>query len=241
MFSALEQFDIIVIFDNLNMTILNNIVIVLIFGIFFFFKFSSMSLLYLIPKFKIQQINENILMFIFSLVYKQIGNWGKFYFPFLLVLFIYIVLLNFISFIPYSLALTTHIIWTIYLSMSLVLGIFFVGLRNYGLEFLEIFVPDMPKTMYPIIVPLEVFSYVLRSISLSLRLSANILAGHTLLHILTGLISVLFVILYELAFVLLLLLFAITILELVMAILQGYIFVLLCCIYLNDSINGVRH
>ena len=163
------------------------------------------------------------------------------YFPFIFSLFLFILSLNLLSLLPYGFAVTSHFIWTIYFSLSICLGIFFIGLINFKIKFLKLFVPEVPLFLYFLMIPIELLSYILRSISLAIRLSANIIAGHILVHILADFVLLLCK-LHKLIVILpFILLMAIFILEFGVACLQAYIFVTLICMYLNDSLYFSHH
>jgi ATP synthase subunit 6 len=129
----------------------------------------------------------------------------------------------------------------LYFSLSICLGIFFIGLINYKIKFLKLFVPEVPLLLYIIMIPIELLSYILRSFSLAIRLSANIMAGHILVHIIADFILVLCTMHTFIVIIPFILLLAILILELGVACLQAYIFITLMCLYLNDSINLSEH
>lgn len=242
--SPLAQFDILSVFTiylrNYEVTITNLAIsvalVLVIFYLFFYFFFYG----HLIPR-AWQQVFENIFIFIYRLVFQQLGNKGLIYFPFIFALFTFILCLNLFSLLPYGFAVTSHFVWTVYFSLSICLGIFFIGLINYKIKFLKLFVPEVPLFLYILMIPIELFSYILRSFSLAIRLSANIIAGHILVHILADFVLVLcklntFIVILPFLFLL-----AIFVLELGVACLQAYIFVTLVSMYLNDSINFHEH
>jgi ATP synthase subunit 6 len=121
------------------------------------------------------------------------------------------------------------------------LGIFLVGLYNYKLEYLKIFLLDIPIVLYPLMTIIELFSYVIRIFSLAIRLSANILAGHILVDIIAEVIVYLNYCFLDLSFVVFILLMALFFLEIGVALLQAYVFILLITIYLNDAVNLTLH
>ena len=243
-FSPLEQFDIFTIIPvwilNFEFTITNltiTLIAVVVLGFIFFYFFFEQKLL---PK-GWQIILENIYLVTFRIVTEQIGHVGFIYFPFLLALFTWILFLNLFSMLPYAFAATSHLVWTLYFSLSICLGIFFVGILGHGIKFLKLFVPEVPLALYPLMITIEILSYIIRSFSLAIRLSANIIAGHTLVHILAEFVSVMFSLKKMIAVLPYVLLFAIFVLELGVACLQAYIFVTLICMYLNDSIHLAEH
>lgn len=246
MFTPLSQFDIymiislrildyfIIYLNNLNVAVLSLI------GFFSITLYLLMDELKIIPN-KIQYVLENIYVFVYLLVYQQMGKKGMKFFPLILTIFTLIILLNIIGLIPHGFAVTSHFIWSLYLALSLGLGIFLVGLYNYKLEYLKIFLLDIPILLYPLMTIIELFSYVIRIFSLAIRLSANILAGHILVDIIAEVIVYLNYCFLDLSFVVFILLMALFFLEIGVALLQAYVFVLLVTIYLNDAVNLTLH
>lgn len=242
--SPLSQFDVISIvpfwignneisLTNLSLTVF----FVLIIGAIFF---KLLYTNYLIPR-NWQIFLESIFIFVYRLVYQQLGKEGIMYFPFVFSLFTFILMLNLFSMLPYSFAVTSHFVWTLYFSLSICLGIFFLGILKHKIHFFKLFVLDVPLFLAPIMIILEILSYIIRTFSLSIRLSANILAGHTLVHIIADFVVVMSNLKFLLVFLPFLLLLAIFVLELGVACLQAYIFVTLMCMYLNDSIHLADH
>jgi len=244
LFSPLEQFDVITLIPiwilDLELSITNlavTVILVIIFGYILFFYFFRQKL---VPK-NWQIILENLYLIRFRIVTEQIGHVGFIYFPFLFALFSFILLLNLFSMLPFAFAATSHLIWTLYFSLSICLGIFFLGIYSHGVNFLKLFVPEVPLALYPLMISIEILSYIIRSFSLAIRLSANIIAGHTLVHILAEFVAVMCSLKKIIVVLPYLLLFAIFILELGVAFLQAYIFVTLACMYLNDSMHLAAH
>ena len=244
-YSPLAQFDVICIIPffwwgtyeisltNLSLTV----IIVLIFGSFILYIFFNEQL---IPR-NWQIALEFLFLFIFRIIKQQAGNEGLIYFPLIFSLFTFILFLNLFSLLPYGFAVTSHLIWTLYFSLSLCLGIFLVGIFKYQIKFLKLFVPEVPLFLYPMMIVLELLSYIIRSFSLAIRLTANIIAGHTLVHILASSIAMLCTVRSLIVVLPFLLLLAILILEIGIAFLQAYIFVILFCMYLNDSLHIMEH
>lgn len=244
-FSPLEQFDTVLLIpfffyiDFSFTSILLPLVIVLLFlfGIYFLnFKIFS-----LIPGFW-QLTFENLYMFILNLVDQQIGPKGYIYFPLIFTLFFFILSCNLLSMTPFGIALTSHIIMILFLSLSLGLFNFFLGLFINGLPFLQLFIPQCPFILLPFLILIEIFSYVLRNFSLAIRLAANILAGHTLVFIISSFLvnafSLKYFFLFSSVFAIF---FAILMLEVGVSCLQAYVFVTLFSIFLSDSVNGPSH
>lgn len=188
-----------------------------------------------------QNLAESIYVFILDMIFDTLGSDGYAYFPFIFVTFIFILTCNLLGMIPYTFTVTSHILLTFALGMTTFLGINIIAFRVHGLHFFSFFFPkDAPLGLVPFLVLIELLSYVFRVLSLSIRLFANMMSGHTLLKILAGfawtMLSVggiyFFLQLFPLAVVL-----ALTGLELGIAILQAYVWTVLVCIYLNDALH----
>lgn len=108
------------------------------------------------------------------------------YVPFFSALFLFILLANLFSLLPFSFAMTAQMLPILFLTLTLVGGLVVTGLARLGLKFFKLFVPECPLALMFLLVPIEIFSYALRSISLAIRLAANLMAGHTLVHIVSG-------------------------------------------------------
>jgi len=191
-FSPLEQFDALVLFvcslGYFDISFTNILLPLLISNIFlgFIIYFYSGSMR-LVPEYW-QLLLESLYKFVLDILEQQVGSRGLVYFPFIFSLFFFIFLCNFISMTPFGVALTSHIVMIIFTSLSLGLSIFIIGLYLHNLEFLKIFVPECPLVLLPFLMIIEIFSYVIRSFSLAIRLSANIMAGHTLVYIISSFI-----------------------------------------------------
>jgi F-type H+-transporting ATPase subunit a len=185
---------------------------------------------------------ETIYATIHNIVINQINsNKGQMYFPFIYVLFIFILVNNLIGMVPYSFAATSHFILTFSLSFTVVLGSTILGFYKHGLKFFSLFVPaGCPLALLPLLVLIEFISYLARNVSLGLRLSANILSGHMLLNILSGFcynimtsgFLFFFLGLVPLAFVI-----AFSGLELGIAFIQAQVFVVLTSSYIKDALD----
>lgn len=244
MFSPLEQFDVIpLIFFSIgsyDFTFFNIFVPLLLIIFFFLFIIYLKSYFKLVP-YSLQSAIENIIEFVFGILKNQIGKEGYFFFPFVLTIFMTILLSNLMSMIPYGIALTSHIIVTMWLSLSTCLSIFLFGLLYKNFKFLKIFIPTCPLALLPVLILIELFSYVLRAFSLAIRLTANILAGHTLVNII-GLFILNTLFLHFLAPLLGFVgLFAVLLLELGVACLQAYVLTILICIYFKDVLIDESH
>lgn len=181
-----------------------------------------------------QAMTELAYGFIANLLDETVGLKGQKYFPFIFTIFMFILMGNLIGMIPYSFTFTSHIIVTFGLAM-IAFGIAtLIGFIRHGFKYFALFVPKgAPGYMLPLIVPIEILSYLSRPISLSIRLFANMMAGHTMLKVFAG-----FTILLGLYGVAPLAVIAIlTAFEILVAVLQAYVFTILTCIYLNDAIE----
>jgi F-type H+-transporting ATPase subunit a len=173
--------------------------------------------------------------FIANMVKDNVGKGGRAYFPFIFSLFLFILFGNVLGMVPYNFTYTSHIIVTFGLAGFIFLGVTFIGLVKHGISFLKFFVPSgVPIALLPILIPIEVISYLVRPISLSLRLFANMMAGHTMLKVFAS-----FIVLLGLlgGWAPLLLVIILTGFEIMIAVLQAYVFTILCCLYLNDALN----
>ena len=243
MFSPLEQFDVIpLIFfsiGNYDITLFN-IFLPLILIIIIFFLIESFYLNYKLIPTNIQYIFESIIEFIFGIIKNQIGKEGFLFLPFIFTIFIFVLIANLLSVIPFGIALTSHLIVTMWLSLSTCSAIFLLGLLYNNIKFLKIFIPKCPLALLPILILIEIFSYIIRAFSLSIRLTANILAGHTLVNIISVFIVNTLTINILFSFLGFLGIFAILLLELGVACLQAYVMTIIICIYLKD-IFGSEH
>lgn len=193
-----------------------------------------------------QSLVELIYDFVLNLVNEQIGglsgNVKQKFFPCILVTFTFLLFCNLQGMIPYSFTVTSHFLITLGLSFSLFIGITIVGFQRNGLHFLSFLLPaGVPLPLAPFLVLLELISYCFRALSLGIRLFANMMAGHSLVKILSGFAWTMLCMNDILFFIgdlgPLFIVLALTGLELGVAILQAYVFTILICIYLNDAIN----
>jgi F-type H+-transporting ATPase subunit a len=185
-----------------------------------------------------QSAAEYAYTFIANLLRDNVGAAGMAYFPFVFSLFMFILFANFLGMMPYAFTVTSHIIVTATFAIFIFLGVTLIGFIKHGPMYLKLFVPSgVPWALLPIIVPIEVISYLSRPLSLSVRLFANMLAGHTMLKVFAG-----FVIALGIAGAgPLLVMVALTALEFLVAFLQAYVFAVLTCIYINDAIHMHEH
>ena len=181
---------------------------------------------------RMQLISELMYNFIAQLLNDTVGDNGKKYFPFVFSLFMFVLIGNMVGMVPYQFTFTSHIIVTFALASVVFIGVTILGFANHGIKFFTFFyISGVPLYMHPLLIPIEVISYLSRPISLSVRLFANMLAGHTLLKVFAG-----FVVSLGLAgFLPLAFIVALTGLEILIAFLQAYVFAILTCLYINDA------
>nr|AOW69095.1 ATP synthase subunit 6 [Colletotrichum fructicola]AQT39481.1 ATP synthase F0 subunit a [Colletotrichum siamense]AQT39571.1 ATP synthase F0 subunit a [Colletotrichum gloeosporioides]AQT39586.1 ATP synthase F0 subunit a [Colletotrichum aenigma]AQT39496.1 ATP synthase F0 subunit a [Colletotrichum siamense] len=185
---------------------------------------------------------ESLYATIHGIVVNQINaKSGQVYFPFIYTLFIFILINNLIGMIPYSFASTSHFVLTFALSFTIVLGATILGFQKHGLKFFSLLVPaGCPLALLPLLVLIEFISYLARNISLGLRLAANILSGHMLLHILAGFtynIMTSGIIFFFLGLIPLSFIIAFSGLELGIAFIQAQVFVVLTSGYIKDGLD----
>ena len=184
---------------------------------------------------RLQSVAELSYEFIANMIRENVGTEGRRYFPFIFTLFMFILFGNLLGMMPYSFTYTSHIIVTFALAAVVFVGVTVIGFVRHGMKFLKLFVPEgVPVFLLPLLVVIEILSYLTRPISLSVRLFANMMAGHTMLKVFGGFVVALGVLAgwAPLAFVV-----ALTGLEIGIAFLQAYVFTILTCIYLNDAIH----
>jgi len=182
-----------------------------------------------------QSMAELSYVFIANMVKDNVGSEGRPYFPFIFTIFMFILVGNFWGMMPYSFTFTSHIAVTFAMAFFVFIGVTIIAIAKHKLHFLTFFMPPgVPMVMAPLLIPIEIISYLSRPISLSVRLFANMLAGHTLLKVFAGFIISLGVAAGWLPFVFVI---ALTGLEFVIAFLQAFVFAILTCLYLNDALH----
>jgi F-type H+-transporting ATPase subunit a len=190
---------------------------------------------------RLQSIAELSYEFVADTIRSTAGNEGMKFFPFVFTLFMFILVANMIGLIPYTFTVTSHIIITAALAIAVFLTVVIYGFWKHGLHFLRLFVPSgIPIYILPLVVFIEIMSFLSRPISHSVRLFANMLAGHITLKVFGGFVTMLaaagiagwFGAIIPFGLVV-----ALTALELLVAFLQAYVFAILTCIYLNDAIH----
>ena len=190
---------------------------------------------------RLQGAAEMMYEFVADLVKSNVGSEGRAYFPFIFTLFVFLLFGNLLGMVPYSYTFTSQIIVTFAMAAFVFVGVTIVGLVKHGLHFFTLFVPaGAPKPLIPFLIVIEVISYFVRPVSLSVRLFANMLAGHTMLKVFAGL-AVMISGAGGIAMTGSVLPFAaiigLTGLEFLVAALQAYVFTILTCMYLNDALH----
>jgi len=190
---------------------------------------------------RLQASAEMLYEFISEMVRSNVGNQGRPYFPFIFTLFVFLLFGNMLGLIPYSYTFTSQIVVTFVMAAFVFVGVTLVALIKHGMHFFSFFVPPgAPKVLVPFLIVIEVISYFVRPVSLSVRLFANMLAGHTMLKVFAGLavmitgaggITMAGSVLPFLALI------GLTGLEVLVAGLQAYVFTILTCMYLNDALH----
>ena len=184
---------------------------------------------------KIQLLTELSYTLVSKMISDTAGSKAKPYFPFIFSLFMFVLFCNMLGMLPYSFTVTSHIIVTFALAAVIFIGVTIIGFVNHGIGYLKLFIPSgVPLFLLPLIVIIEIISYLSRPVSLSVRLFANMMAGHTMLKVFGGFVISLGIIggWLPLSFTV-----ALTALEILIAFLQAYVFAILTCIYLNDALN----
>ena len=187
-----------------------------------------------------QSMAEMSYEFVANMIHSATGEDGLKFFPFVFTLFMFVLFCNFFGLIPGSFTVTSQIAVTFALASLVILTVIAVGFAKHGIGFLKLFVPHAPFALLLLLVPIEVISFLTRPISLSVRLFANMLAGHTMLAVFAGFVVSLGAaggIFMGVALAPLLLIVAIMLLELLVAFLQAYVFAILTCIYLNEALH----
>jgi F-type H+-transporting ATPase subunit a len=198
----------------------------------------------LIPN-RFQSVAELSYEFVADMLRSNAGEKGMKFFPLVFSLFMFIATCNLIGIIPYTFTVTSHLIVTLCMALIVFLTMTIYGFYKHGLHFLKLFVPSgIPIYILPLVVFIEVLSYFLKPVSHSVRLFANMLAGHIALKVFAGFVTMLGalgLVGWVGAVLPLALTVALTALELLVAFLQAYVFAILTCIYLNDAIHGGAH
>ena len=197
----------------------------------------------LVPS-RAQSMAEMSYEFVANMIQTSAGNDGLRFFPFVFTLFVFVLFSNFFGMIPGSFTVTSQIAVTFTLAALVILTVIVTGFITHGFGFLKLFVPAAPWYLLILLVPIEIISFLTRPISLSVRLFANMLAGHTMLAVFGGFVVLLGGaggVLSLLSIAPMALIVAIMLLELLVAFLQAYVFAILTCIYLNEALHLHDH
>jgi F-type H+-transporting ATPase subunit a len=190
---------------------------------------------------RFQSVAEISYEFVAGTIRSTAGSEGMKFFPLVFSLFMFIAVSNLIGIIPYAFTVSSHLIVTVALALLVFFIVLFYGLYKNGLKFFKLFVPSgVPIYILPLVVFIEVISFFLKPVSHSVRLFANMLAGHIALKVFAsfvGMLGALGILGWAGAVLPLGLTIALTALELLVAFLQAYVFTILTCIYLNDAIH----
>lgn len=182
-----------------------------------------------------QVFAESMYEFIASMVRDNIGSKGREYFPLIFTIFVVVLMGNMLGMIPYSFTYTSHIAVTMGLALAIFIFVTILGFIKHGTHFFSLFCPaGLPLALKPLIIPIEVLSYLIRPVTLSVRLFANMMAGHLMLKVFAGFSVVMGV---GLGILPMFLNVALIGFEFLIAFLQAYVFTILTCIYLKDAIE----
>jgi F-type H+-transporting ATPase subunit a len=183
---------------------------------------------------RIQSLTELSYEFIANMLRENVGNAGREFFPFVFTLFMFIFTANLFGMLPYSFTVTSHIIVTFALAIVCFLIVTIVGFVRHGLHYFSLFLPaGVPLFMAPLMIPIEIISYLARPVTLSVRLAANMMAGHAMMKVIAGFVMAMGLFgIFPFVFLVLL-----TGFEIFVAVLQAYIFTILVSVYLNDAVN----
>jgi len=184
---------------------------------------------------RMQALAEGMYEFIANMVRDNIGSKGREYFPLIFTIFVVVLMGNMLGMIPYSFTYTSHIAVTMGLALAIFIFITILGFVKHGMHFFSLFCPaGLPMALKPLIIPIEVLSYVIRPVTLSVRLFANMMAGHLMLKVFAGFSVAMGV---GLGMVPMFFNVALIGFEFLIAFLQAYVFAILSCIYLKDAIE----
>ena len=184
-----------------------------------------------------QSVAEMIYGFIYNMVEEVTGHDGVKYFPYVMTLFLFILFANLLGLVPTSFTTTSHVAVTVTLALMVFLGVTILGFIRNGVGFLSMFwVSSAPLAVRPILAVIEVISYFVRPVSHSIRLAGNLMAGHAVIKVIAGFASLAVVSPVVVGAVA-----AIYGLELLVAVVQAYVFTILTCVYLRDAVGGAHH
>ncbi len=236
--SPLEQFEIKRLIEipiaGLDAAFTNSstFMVIIVLSVWFFVSF-GMRRASLVPG-RWQSLVEMSYEFIAKMLHDSAGPQARAFFPFVFSLFMFVLFANLIGMIPYTFTVTSHIAVTFALAGFIFVGVTVFGFARNGAGYLRLLAPaGIPAVMLPLLVVIELISYFIRPITLSVRLFANMMAGHTILKVIAGFVVPLGIFGFGPVFFLI----ALTGLEVIVAVLQAFVFSVLTCIYINDAIH----
>lgn len=215
-------------FTNASLYMLLSISIIMI---FFHFSLKNVQIL---PG-KVQNIAEILYEFVTDIIKDNIGNKGLEYMPLIFSSFVFILVINLLGMTPYGFTVTSHIAVTLFMATTIFLICTVIGFYKHGVHFLSLFLPEgTPLWLAPFMIIIELFTYLARPFTLSIRLAGNMVAGHVLMKVLASFVVGMGI---YFGWIPLPLMIVLSGFEIFVAILQAYIFTILTCVYLNDAIN----
>ena len=243
----LEQFNLLVIYCNkfLYLTYFSNITLILLIVLLTLLSFLIINAkLSFLHWFNV--VSKSIFLFIKNVCQNNLNIKIQIFVPFLFFTFLFILISNLFGMVPYSFTLTSHLSITFFLALSFFIGVNIFGILTNGIEFLNLFLPaSSPILISPLLIVVEFVSYFARVFSLSIRLFANMMAGHALMKILAGFCWNFFITFsitgWFAGFLVFVIIFCVIGLEFVIAFLQAYVFLMLMVVYLNDVVNTSAH
>jgi len=242
-YSPLEQFEVVPIivfpfFNSLSFTNSSMLMVLVLTISAGFFSLATYRVKVLPENWQVA--GEKFYSFVYGVAYDSLGNTANRFFPLLFTVFTFILFSNLLGLIPYSFTITSHLIVTFGLALGLFGGINCVGLKKHGLGLLSLWYPGKaPFALIPMIVVIEAISYIFRVVSLSVRLFANMMAGHALLKIIAGIcwsLAGCTGILFLMQYIPMLILVFLVVLELAIALIQAIVFSTLVSTYIHDVI-----
>lgn len=184
---------------------------------------------------RLQSVAESFYEFVYDMTHEVLHENARRYFPFVFTLFAFVLFANVLGLIPFAFTVTSHYAVTLALALVVFIGATVIGFVRNGFGYLKLFVPSgVPAILLPLVVLIEIVSYFIRPLSLSIRLFANMMAGHMMLKVMAGFVIMLGFVAGWLPLLAMVALFG---LELLVAALQAYVFALLTCMYLNDALH----
>lgn len=184
-----------------------------------------------------QSIAELLYGFIHNMVEEVTGHEGVKYFPYIMTLFLFVLFSNLLGLLPMSFTTTSHVAVTVVLALAVFLGVTILGFVRNGIGFLGMFwVTSAPLPIRPVLAMIEVISYFVRPVSHSIRLAGNMMAGHAVIKVIAGFASLVLVSPVVVGAVT-----ALYGLEMLVAVVQAYVFTILTCVYLRDAVGGAQH